>query len=229
MSGTIGCPATRRLFWGRRLPTLRSFSRPKAGGELSLWIVPLHQDGVEIQPLKTIDQSIPHAHLSFDGAGAERLGGKGEGLALLNLVLDRAAVLLAWEQLGGADACLEMAKQYAIGRYAFGRPVASYQAIQHKLVDMYVKNTLARSNAYFAIATLTNGGPELPLAAATARLSSNDAYAFASKENIQVHGGMGYTWEYDCHLHYRRAKLLSTTIGSTAFWQNRLIDASYLT
>ncbi|MEM1230603.1 MAG: acyl-CoA dehydrogenase family protein, partial [Pseudomonadota bacterium] len=156
----------------------------------------------------------------------ERLGKEGQGWRALEQVLDRAAVLFAWEQLGGSDACLEMAKNYALGRYAFGRPIASYQAIKHKLADMYVKNTLARSNAYYGAWALNTDAPELPLAAATARVGSTQAYYYASKENIQTHGGMGYTWEFDCQFYYRRSKLLAVAIGSEHLWQEKLIAAA---
>jgi alkylation response protein AidB-like acyl-CoA dehydrogenase len=90
---------------------------------------------------------------------------------------------------------------------------------------MYVKNTLARSNCYFGAWALASNAPELPLAAATARVSAIQAYYYASKENIQTHGGMGYTWEFDCQFHYRRSKLLSVNVGSEAHWQDRLITA----
>ena len=149
----------------------------------------------------------------------------GEGWALAQKLLDRAAVLFAWEQVGGAQAALEQAREYALGRYAFGRPIASYQAIKHKLATMYVKNTLARSNCYFGAWALNTNAAELPVAAATARVSATQAYYFASKENIQTHGGMGYTWEFDCQFFYRRAKLLSVAIGSERQWQNKLITA----
>ena len=99
-----------------------------------------------------------------------------------------------------------MAKAYALERYAFGRVIASYQAIKHKLADMYVKNELARSNAYYGGWALGTDAAELPLAASAARVAASDAFWFASKENIQTHGGMGFTWEVDCHLYYRRAR-----------------------
>ena len=112
-----------------------------------------------------------------------------------------------------------------MGRFAFGRPIGSYQAIKHKLANMYVKNTLARSNCYYGAWALNTDAAELPLAAATARVSATQAYYFASKENIQTHGGMGYTWEFDCQFYYRRAKLLSVNIGSELSWQDKLITA----
>ena len=118
-----------------------------------------------------------------------------------------------------------MAKEYAMGRFAFGRPIATFQAIKHKLANIYVKNTLARSNCYFGAWAISTGADEIPIAAATARVSAIQAYYYASKENIQTHGGMGFTWEFDCQFPYRRSKLLATNIGSEAIWQDKLISA----
>jgi alkylation response protein AidB-like acyl-CoA dehydrogenase len=117
-----------------------------------------------------------------------------------------------------------MARDYAMGRYAFGRPIASFQAIKHKLADMYVATELARSNSYYGAWALSTDAPELAVAAATARVSATEAYHECSKENIQVHGGMGFTWEFDCHLHYRRSKVLSLVLGSLPRWKDRLIS-----
>jgi len=196
------------------------------GDGASLYIVPMDQGGVDCEAVATIDPSLNHANVSFDGAPAELLGAAGEGFALLRQILDRAAVLMAWEQLGGAEASLNMAKDYAMQRYAFGRPIGSYQAIKHKLAEMYVKNTLARSNAYYGAWALNTNAHDLPLAAATARVGSTQAYHYASKENIQTHGGMGYTWEFDCQFYYRRARVLALAIGSERLWQDKLISAS---
>src|SRR5258708_22413415 len=132
------------------------------------------------------------------------------------------AVLFAFEQVGGAQASLDMAKAYALERYAFGRPIGSFQAIKHKLADVYVATELARSNAYYGAWALEQQAPELPVAAAAARVAASDAFYLAAKENIQTHGGMGYTWAFDCHLYYRRAKLLSPALGSTRQWKDRL-------
>ena len=124
---------------------------------------------------------------------------------------------------GGRKRCLESARDYALERYAFGRPIGSFQAIKHKLADVYVATELARSNAYYGAWALERDAPELPVAAASARICASDAFFLAAKENIQVHGGMGFTWEFDCHLYYRRAKLLSLALGSTRIWKDRLI------
>ena len=193
------------------------------GDGAALQLVELHD--VARETVATLDPTRSHARIVFDNDAADPLGADGEGWAATGRLLDRAAVLFAWEQVGGASAALEMAKEYALGRYAFGRPIASYQAIKHKLANAYVKNTLARSNCYYGAWALAADAVDLPVAAATARVSATEAYYYASKENIQTHGGMGFTWEFDCQFHYRRAKLLSVNIGSEATWQDRLITA----
>ncbi len=198
-------------------------AKSDSGDGASLFLVEL--DGLDRQPVRTLDPTRSHARIAFDDTAGEPLGADGEGWTLTERLLNRAAVPFAWEQVGGAQAALEMAKEYALGRYAFGRPIASYQAIKHKLAQAYVKNTLARSNCYYGAWALASDAAELPTAAATARVSATQAYYYASKENIQTHGGMGFTWEFDCQFHYRRAKLLSVNIGSEATWQDKLITA----
>ncbi len=194
----------------------------EAGG-LSLAVVDLNQAGVKRETLTTLDPTRGHARLTFDKANAERLGKAGEGWTLAEAVLDRAAVLIAFEQLGGAQACLDMAVDYAKGRYAFSRQIGSFQAIKHKLADMYVAIELGRSNAYYGAWALSTESAQLPLAAAAARIAASDAYYFAAKENIQAHGGMGFTWDVDCHLFYRRAKLLAVQAGGPSVWKEKLV------
>ena len=196
----------------------------KDGNGASLAVVDLAAEGVSREPVDTLDPSRSHARITFDGAEAELLGEAGQGWAVKDAVFDRAAVLFAMEQLGGADACLQMAIGYAKGRYAFGRPIGSFQAIKHKLADMYIKNELARANCYYGAWALSTDAPELPVAAAAARVAATQAFHFASKENIQTHGGIGFTWESDCHLYYRRSKLLALSIGSERVWKDRLIS-----
>lgn len=195
----------------------------REAGQISLFLVELGGAGVRRESLQTLDPTRGVARLSFDGAPAERLGGAGEGLALAQAVLDRAAILLAFEQVGGADRALTMARDYALERYAFGRPIGSYQAIKHKLADIYIKNELARSNAYYGAWALASGAAELPLAAAAARVSATEAFWFAAKESLQTHGGMGYTWDVDCHLFYRRAQQLGLVAGGAKAWKERLV------
>ena len=190
---------------------------------LQLALVDLSQSSVKRSPRESLDPSRAHADLSFDNANAEALGKVGEGFALTNKVFERAAIMTAFEQVGGADACLKMAKEYAMQRYAFGRLIGSFQAIKHKLADMYVYNELARSNAYYGAWALSTNARELPLAAAAARIAATQAFDFASKENIQTHGGMGFTWEADCHFFYKRSKELGLSLGPQRSWKDKLV------
>ena len=193
-------------------------------GEVGLFRVRLDGPGVIRSRLTMIDPSRNHAAIRFDGAPAELLGDKPVGWAGVERLLDRAAILFAFEQVGGAQACLDMARNYAQDRYAFGRSIASFQAIKHKLADIFVATELARAHAYYGAWAIAHDAPELPLAAAAARVAATDAYHLASKENIQTHGGMGFTWEIDCHLYYRRAKLLALTVGGPLYWKDRLVS-----
>jgi alkylation response protein AidB-like acyl-CoA dehydrogenase len=193
------------------------------GGEAGLYVVDLTGTGVARRPVASIDLGRVAAVLEFSAAPADRLAGA-TGWADIERLLDRAAILFAFEQVGGAQAALSMALNYSMERFAFGRPIAGLQAIKHKLADLYVATELARSNAYFGAWALQADSGELTAAAAAARLSANEAFYQAAKENIQIHGGMGFTWESDCHLFYRRAKQLAGNIGSPRYWRNRLID-----
>lgn len=191
---------------------------------ISLYLVDLNGAGVSREAVETIDPTRSHAKLTFQGAPAEPLGEAGQGWSILNQVYDRAAILTAFEQVGGADRALEMARDYALDRMAFGRPIGSFQAIKHMLADMYVSATLARSNAYYGAWALSTGAAELPEAAATARVSATQAFQHCAKNNIQVHGGMGFTWAFDCHLFYRRSNLLALNLGPLSQWEDKLIQ-----
>ena len=186
-----------------------------------LALVDLSGTGVRREAVKTFDPTRSHATLHFDGAKAEVLAGL-RGAAGIRKLIDRMAAYMAFEQVGGAQSCLDMARDYAMERYAFGRPIGSFQAIKHKLADIYVAVEISRSNAYYGAWALSTDAAELPLAASVARIAASDAGWLAAKENVQVHGGMGYTWEGDAQLYYRRAKLLGLTLGSTREWKRRL-------
>src|SRR6185312_5111110 len=151
---------------------------------VSLVLVDLAQPSVKKKRVETIDPARKQAELSFDGASAELLGAEGEGRRLLERLYDAAAIYFAFAQVGGAEAAMWMARDYALQRHAFGRAIGSYQAIKHKLADCYVKLELARSNAYYGAMMLTQhveggAGADLPLAAAAARIAATDAYDFA--------------------------------------------------
>jgi acyl-CoA dehydrogenase len=191
------------------------------GARVTLVLADLAGAGVAREALETLDPTAPQARLRFENAPATAMA---SGWEAVQPVLDRAAVLIAFAQIGGASACLDMATAYARERYAFGRPIGSFQAIKHRLADVYVATELARSNAYFGAWALETNAAELPLAAATARVSASEAGFFAAKENIQVHGGIGFTWEMDCHLFYRRAKHLGLVLGSARYWKDRVVS-----
>ncbi|MFW2436279.1 MAG: acyl-CoA dehydrogenase family protein [Parvibaculales bacterium] len=191
---------------------------------LSLAVVDLTDASVTRSPVNTIDPTRGHAEIIFDNTPAELLGNEGEGWSAYKRVEAGAAVLVAFEQVGGAEAALNMAKEYALDRYAFGRQIGSYQAIKHKLADMYVKLELARSNCYYGAMALSSDASDLEIAAATARIAATEAYRFAAQENIQTHGGIGFTWEANPQFHYRRSKLLALSLGSASRWKDRLIS-----
>jgi alkylation response protein AidB-like acyl-CoA dehydrogenase len=190
-------------------------------GAPGLWLVDLNGPGVTRESLISLDPCRGLAKLTFDKAPAELIS---DAPGVFERLEERAAVMLAFEQLGGAQRCMEMARDYVLQRYAFGRPIGSYQAIKHRLADMAIKIEMARSNVYFAAAALESGDEDLPKAAAAARIAAGEAYWFATKENIQLHGGIGFTWEMDCHLFYRRAQFLNLTLGSPQRWKRRLSD-----
>jgi len=200
----------------------------EAQGEVALYCVDLHDPAVSRAPLTTIDPSRDCATLSFAGAAAEPLGtrarGESDGMDQIARVLDRAAVLIAFEQVGGAEKTLEMARDYALQRTAFGRAIGTFQALKHMMADMYVAATLARSNAYYGAWALASNAPELPMAAAAARVSATQAFLHCAKNAIQVHGGVGFTWEFDCHLYYRRANQLAVVLGGCSEWEDLLIE-----
>jgi alkylation response protein AidB-like acyl-CoA dehydrogenase len=192
--------------------------RSGAGGretDIALFLVDLKAQGVTAKSLSNVDPTRGQAELIFNDCKAEPLGPANEGWSLLSRVL---------EQIGGADRALEKGRDYALDRIAFGRPIGSFQAVKHMLSDMYVSATLARSNCYYAAWALSTNASELPEAAAAARISATQAFLQCAKNNIQVHGGMGFTWEFDCHLYYRRANAAALSLGSLTYWEDVLIE-----
>jgi len=227
----LGCNCSGGKLSGEKLPVpdgdIADFAvvLAKEGGATSLFLVDLTASEVQREAVDSMDPTRSQARVSFNDAAVELLGESGQGWSQAWNLFDRAAVLFAFEQTGGAQAALDMAREYAMGRYAFGRPIASFQAIKHKLADMYIAATLARSNCYYGAWALSTDAQELPLAAATARVSATKAFNECAAENIQTHGGMGFTWEFDCHMYYRRAKALAVNLGSLSRWEDRLVTA----
>ena len=187
-----------------------------------LHLVDTKAAGVNITPVETIDLVRTSAQVDFTNAPSEPMTG---GRTALDQFIQSSAVLLAFEGLGGADSAMEMAVAYAKDRVAFGRKIGGYQAVKHRAADMYIKNQLARSHAYYGAWALLTGSAELAQASAGARVAALDAYQFAAEENVQLHGGIGFTWESDCQFFYRRARLLSATLGSKTYWADRLVGS----
>lgn len=192
-------------------------------GAIAIALVDLSAQGVTRTPCDTLELVRKSARINFVDAPCIILAGAGEAQRLRARFLQSSAILLAFEGLGGADAAMEMAVAYAQERVAFGRRIGGYQAVKHRCADMYIKNQLARSHAYYGAWALLTGAPELALAAAGARVAAIDAFQFAAEENVQLHGGIGFTWESDCQFFYRRARLLALSLGSGAFWSDQLV------
>lgn len=188
-----------------------------------LVLVDLNDPGISRHSLKSIDQFIEIGDLHFDNAPATVLLTGQPALQAAEHALDRAAVFASFEQIGGAEAACHLAKEYALTRDTFGRPIGGYQAIKHKLADMLVKIELARSNAYYGAWAVTQDAPELPQAAAVARISACEAYEFTAEECLHLHGGIGYTWEADCHFYYKRSRLLALLLEGPTRWSQRLL------
>jgi alkylation response protein AidB-like acyl-CoA dehydrogenase len=195
----------------------------REGDGCSLVLVDLVGDGVTRTALESFDPSRPLARLELSAAAGERLGDAGAGTAITRDVLDRAAVLMGYEQIGGAQRALDETRAFTMGRFAFGRAVASFQALKHRMADVYANTQIALSNGYFAALALSNGSDELGVAACSTRVAASDAFTLAAEEMIQMHGGVGFTWEYDCHLFYRRARSLAHALGTPDEWREKLV------
>lgn len=172
---------------------------------LALFAVDPASPGVERTPQPTVDQTRRFARVRFSGCAAEPIRPTRDAAAVLGDALDRAAVALAAEQVGGAQRMLEMSVEYAGLRHQFGRPIGSFQAIKHKCADMLLEVEGARSAAYHAAACVEAGSPDVALVAAVAQAAATDAYLRVTADAIQIHGGVGFTWEHPAHLYYKRA------------------------
>ncbi|HUF31941.1 MAG TPA: acyl-CoA dehydrogenase family protein [Acidimicrobiales bacterium] len=195
-------------------------ARTDAG--VSLFSVAADAAGLTRTPLATMDQTRKQARLDFDGTPATLIGTDGGGWDVLSTVLDLAAVGLAAEQVGGAQLCLEMAVQYAKDRVQFGRPIGSFQAIKHKCADMLLEVESAKSAAYYAGWCAAEMNDELPSVASLAKAYCSEAYFHATAENIQIHGGIGFTWEHPAHLYFKRAKSSELLFGDPTYHREQL-------
>jgi len=192
---------------------------------VSLFLVDAKAPGVSTTLLKTMDQTRKLCEVALRDVSvpAERLlGPAGQGWKLLERVTDRGKVGLCAEMCGGAQKVLEMSVDYAKVREQFGRPIGSFQAIQHKCANMLVEVESSKSATYYAAWAVANDVPEGPLAAAMAKAYCSDAYRHTAGEGIQIHGGIGFTWEHDMHIYFKRAKSSEVTFGD-ATWNREIV------
>ena len=198
----------------------------RADGGPSLFAVRGDADGLGRRPLETLDLTRKQAALALDAVPARLIGAEGSAADVVAATLRLGAVALAAEQVGGAQRCLDMSVEYAKIRMQFGRPIGSFQAIKHMCADMLLEVESARSAAYYAAWAAQDESDELPLVSSMAKAYCSEAYFRAAADNIQIHGGIGFTWEHDAHLYYRRAKSTELMLGTPG--EHREIAAGYL-
>jgi alkylation response protein AidB-like acyl-CoA dehydrogenase len=194
----------------------------RTGAGVSLFAVDGDASGLTRTSLSTMDQTRKQARLGFADTPATLIGADGGGWDVLSTVLDLVAVGLAAEQVGGAQRVLEMAVEYAKVRVQFGRPIGSFQAIKHKCADMLLEVESAKSAAYYGLWCAAEMNDELPSVASLAKAYCSEAYFHASAENIQIHGGIGFTWEHPAHLYFKRAKSSELLFGDPTYHRELL-------
>jgi alkylation response protein AidB-like acyl-CoA dehydrogenase len=194
----------------------------RTGAGVSVFAVDKGASGLEATALTTMDQTRKQARITFSSTPARLVGTDGEGWAAVSKMLDQAAVALAAEQVGGAQKVLEMAVEYAKVRVQFGRPIGSFQAIKHKCADMLLEVESAKSAAYYAGWAAAEDNDELPVVASLAKSYCSEAYFHAAAENIQIHGGIGFTWEHPAHLYFKRAKSSELLFGDPTYHRELL-------
>lgn len=197
-------------------------ARTGGSGEegVTLFALESKRAGISITPLKTMDQTRKLSEVKFTGVAAtaaDVVGEAGKGWKVLSEVIDRGKVMLAAEMVGGAQKVLDTTVEYAKVRVQFGRPIGSFQAVQHKCANMMVNVEGAKSAVYYAAWALSNEVAEGPLAAAVAKTAASDAYRRVSADGIQLHGGIGFTWDHDMHLYFKRAKSSEFTFGDATY------------
>jgi len=198
------------------------------GDGVSLLLVDASAAGVSVRPVKSMDQTRRLCTVAFSDVSvpADRLvGPEGGGWPVLRKGLDRALVAISAELCGTAQRAMELSVEYAKTRQQFGRPIGSYQAVAHRCADMLVQVESAKSLTYYAAWAVDNDVPEASMAAAMAKAYASDAARLVTGAAIQVHGGIGFTWEHDMHLYFKRAKWGETTLGDAVFHRERVAQA----
>jgi len=201
----------------------RESKRPEEG--LSLFLVPKGTRGLSVKLLPTMDQTRKLCEVKLEDVvvGAEALmGPRDGGWTPLARVLDRATVALCAEMCGGAQRVLDMTTEYAKIRIAFGKPIGSYQGVKHRAADMLVESENAKSLTYYAAWAVDENVPEAPLAASMAKAYASDAFRKIAGAGIQLHGGIGFTWEHDLHLYFKRAKSSEFTFGDATYHREKV-------
>jgi alkylation response protein AidB-like acyl-CoA dehydrogenase len=191
-------------------------------GKLSLFAVNSTAEGLTRRALPTLDQTRKLARLEFSGTPARLIGEPGAARPVLDHTLDVTAIALAAEQLGGAQSALDMAVAYAKVRQQFGRPIGSFQAIKHRCADLLVEVESLRSAVGYAAAAVAAGSTEVPVLAPMLKAYASEVYSHVAGENIQIHGGIGFTWEHDAHLYLKRAKASELFLGDVSWHRQRL-------
>jgi alkylation response protein AidB-like acyl-CoA dehydrogenase len=192
---------------------------------ITLFALEAKRTGMSITRLTAMDQTRKLAKVTFTdvkASASDIVGEPGNGWDTLSKVIDRGKVMLAGEMMGGAQKVLEMTVDYAKVRVQFGRPIGSFQAVQHKCANMMIDVESAKSASYYASWAVSNEVNEAPLAAALAKAAASDAFRRVSAEGIQLHGGIGFTWDHDMHLYFKRAKSSEFTFGD-ANWNRELV------
>ncbi|MGO9603549.1 MAG: acyl-CoA dehydrogenase family protein [Candidatus Binataceae bacterium] len=199
---------------------------PGTAGLAGLGLFTLGADagGIERQPLQAMDPTRKLARIDFRGAHADLLGNLENGAAPIVRTLDHAAIALANEMVGGAQALLDSAIAYAKLRVQFGREIGSFQAIKHKLADMLLEVELAKSAAYYAAQSAAADDPEWPALACLAKAATSETYLHTAAECIQLHGGIGFTWDNDTHLWFKRAKSSEVFLGQPSYHRELLMQ-----
>jgi alkylation response protein AidB-like acyl-CoA dehydrogenase len=198
---------------------------PDSGPDhLGLFTLAANSSGVERSLLESMDPTRKIARIELHGARAELLGDGADATAAIRCTLDQAAVALANEMMGGAQALLDSAVNYAKMRVQFGRPIGSFQAIKHKLADMLLEVELAKSAAYYAAQAAAAQDAEWPALASLAKASASESYLHTAIETIQIHGGIGFTWDNDTHLWFKRAKSSEVFLGQPSYHRELLMQ-----
>jgi len=197
----------------------------KGNDGLSFFTVKADAKGLDRRLLQSMDPTRKLARLTFSGVEADLLGKEGAAAAALTATLDVAAICLAHEMVGGAERLREDAIAFANQRYQFGRPIASFQSLKHKAADMLLEVELAKSAAYYAAAAVDEGDAEVPALASLAKAAASEAYMQTAIHAVQIHGGIGFTWDNDTHLWFKRAKSSEVFLGGADHHRERYMQS----